>query len=68
MVEAVRGRGGPGLLPLTFVKSRLFGRFLVSMPYLNYGGVTSDDDGDGPAPRSTGRSSWPISSMSATCN
>src|SRR5689334_23095342 len=34
-----------GVLPLVFLKSRLFGRFLVSVPYLNYGGVlasTSD--------------------------
>ena len=27
-----------GVLPLTRVKSRLFGHFLVSMPFLNYGG------------------------------
>ena len=44
MVEAVRGREVRGLLPLAFVKSLAFGRFLVSMPYLNYGGVTSDDE------------------------
>ncbi|MBI4167032.1 MAG: FemAB family PEP-CTERM system-associated protein [Acidobacteria bacterium] len=28
-----------GVLPLFLVKSRLFGRFLVSLPFLNYGGV-----------------------------
>jgi len=27
-----------GVLPLTFVSSRLFGRILCSMPYVNYGG------------------------------
>jgi len=33
-----------GLLSLVFLKSPLFGRFLVSLPYLNYGGVISTDD------------------------
>lgn len=33
-----------GVLPLLFVNSRLFGRFLVSLPYLNWGGVISEDD------------------------
>jgi serine/alanine adding enzyme len=27
-----------GVLPLVWVRSRLFGRFLISMPFLNYGG------------------------------
>ncbi len=27
-----------GVLPLVWVRSRLFGRYLVSMPFLNYGG------------------------------
>jgi FemAB-related protein (PEP-CTERM system-associated) len=31
-----------GVLPLVFVSSRLFGRFLVSMPFVNYGGVLTD--------------------------
>ncbi len=30
-----------GLLPLVFVKSWLFGNHLVSMPFLNYGGILS---------------------------
>lgn len=30
-----------GFLPLCFVKSRLFGRFLVSLPYLNSAGVAT---------------------------
>ncbi|MEX0774949.1 MAG: FemAB family XrtA/PEP-CTERM system-associated protein [Phycisphaeraceae bacterium] len=32
-----------GYLPLALVASRLFGRFLVSLPYLNRGGVVADD-------------------------
>lgn len=31
-----------GVLPLVYVQSVLFGRFLVSLPYLNYGGVVSE--------------------------
>jgi serine/alanine adding enzyme len=31
-----------GVLPLVFVSSRLFGRFLVSMPFVNYGGVLTE--------------------------
>ena len=32
-----------GALPLVAMKSLLFGRFLASMPYLNYGGLLADD-------------------------
>lgn len=32
-----------GVLPLVFVSSRLFGRFLVSMPSVNYGGVLTEN-------------------------
>jgi serine/alanine adding enzyme len=32
-----------GWLPLAYVRSLLFGKFLVSLPYLNYGGVLADD-------------------------
>jgi FemAB-related protein (PEP-CTERM system-associated) len=28
-----------GILPLVFMQSRLFGRFLVSLPFFNYGGL-----------------------------
>ena len=31
-----------GVLPLVLLSSRLFGRFLVSLPFLNYGGVVTD--------------------------
>lgn len=33
-----------GVLPLVGIRSRLFGRFLVSMPFLNYGGPLGDED------------------------
>ena len=33
-----------GLLPLALVKSILFGRFLVSLPYVNSAGVIADSD------------------------
>ena len=31
-----------GVLPLVYMSSRLFGRFLVSVPFVNYGGVLAD--------------------------
>jgi serine/alanine adding enzyme len=34
-----------GILPLVRVKSRLFGHYLVSMPYVNYGGPLGTEDG-----------------------
>jgi FemAB-related protein (PEP-CTERM system-associated) len=34
-----------GVLPLVQIKSLLFGRTLTSLPFLNYGGVVSDDAG-----------------------
>ena len=33
-----------GYLPVTLVRSRLFGRFLVSLPYLNRAGLVADDE------------------------
>ena len=33
-----------GILPLVVLKSRLFGRFMVSMPYFNYGGLLCDHE------------------------
>jgi FemAB-related protein (PEP-CTERM system-associated) len=41
--EAVEQGRTRGVLPLSFVKSAFFGRFLVSLPYLNSGGVIADD-------------------------
>jgi serine/alanine adding enzyme len=43
-VTAFRGDRLVGLLPLCYVRSLLFGRFLVSLPYLNTGGVLADDE------------------------
>jgi FemAB-related protein (PEP-CTERM system-associated) len=40
-VEAVAGGCTVGFLPLAFVSSMLFGRFLVSLPYLNTNGVVA---------------------------
>jgi len=31
-----------GVLPLVLLNSRLFGRFLISMPFFNYGGLDAD--------------------------
>lgn len=42
-LAALRAGKIHGILPLTLVASRLFGRFLVSMPFINYGGVLADD-------------------------
>lgn len=40
---AARSAGGIcGVLPLVRFRSRIFGRFVVSMPFLNYGGVLAD--------------------------
>ena len=33
-----------GVLPLAIFKSRVFGRFAVSLPFVNYGGVCAEDD------------------------
>src|SRR5947209_4115227 len=43
-LEAAEGETTRGFLALAYVRSFLFGRFLVSLPYLNYGGVVADDD------------------------
>jgi FemAB-related protein (PEP-CTERM system-associated) len=42
-LEAVAGEETRGYLPLAYVRSLLFGRFLVGLPYLNSGGVVADD-------------------------
>lgn len=38
-----------GVLPLVQLKSRLFGNFMVSMPYFTYGGIAAKDAGATPA-------------------
>jgi FemAB-related protein (PEP-CTERM system-associated) len=42
IIEARRDGELVGLLPLALVESFLFGRYLVSLPYLNWAGVMSD--------------------------
>jgi FemAB-related protein (PEP-CTERM system-associated) len=42
-LAATSANGIEGVLPLVFFSSRVFGRFAVSMPFLNYGGVVADD-------------------------
>ena len=32
-----------GALPLVLLSSKMFGRFLVSLPFVNYGGILADD-------------------------
>ena len=41
---AARDKSGAivGILPLVHLQSRLFGNFMVSMPYFNYGGAIAD--------------------------
>jgi len=36
-------QGVAGVLPLAFFRSRLFGTFTVSLPFVNYGGVLADN-------------------------
>jgi FemAB-related protein (PEP-CTERM system-associated) len=43
-VEAVAEGRTRGLLALCYVRSVLFGRYLVSLPYVNYGGALADDN------------------------
>jgi len=38
-----------GVLPLVHLRSRLFGSFLISVPFLNYGGIVSDHPAAPPA-------------------
>jgi len=44
VLEAHRGERTVGVLFLANVRSLLFGRFLVSLPYINTAGVLADDD------------------------
>lgn len=41
---ALRDETVVGVLPLTHVSSTLFGSLLVSLPFVNYGGILADDD------------------------
>jgi serine/alanine adding enzyme len=44
LVEALSSGRTVGLLPLAFVRSLIFGRFLVSLPYVNSAGVIAAND------------------------
>lgn len=44
-LAAIRDGVLVGVLPLVLVRSRLFGRHLVSMPFLDSGGLCTDGDG-----------------------
>ena len=44
VVGAIRGSRVLGGIPLVHMRSPLFGNFLVSMPYFNYGGVCAEAD------------------------
>jgi FemAB-related protein (PEP-CTERM system-associated) len=44
LLAAERGGRITGVLPLVLMRSRLFGRFAVSLPFLNAGGLIADDD------------------------
>jgi len=43
-LAARRGEEVTGILPLTMFRSALFGRAVVSLPFLNYGGLLASDD------------------------
>lgn len=42
-IEALKADTAVGILPLCFLHTQLFGKFLVGMPYLNVGGVIAQD-------------------------
>jgi FemAB-related protein (PEP-CTERM system-associated) len=42
-LAATRDSRVVGVLPLVLFDSRLFGRFVASVPFLNYGGILADD-------------------------
>lgn len=44
VLAALEGQVVRGFLGLVAVHSWLFGRFLVSLPYLNYGGILAEDE------------------------
>jgi FemAB-related protein (PEP-CTERM system-associated) len=43
-LTARRGPVTVGILPLVLFRSRLFGRFVVSLPFCNYGGMLASDE------------------------
>lgn len=43
-LQATRGGKVTGVLALAHIQSRLFGKFMVSLPYINSSGIVADDD------------------------
>src|SRR4029453_15879655 len=43
---AIDGHAIKGTLPLFLIRSPLFGRLLVTAPYLSYGGLIDDEDNE----------------------
>src|SRR5882724_8480982 len=41
---AVERESVRGVLPLFLIRSRIFGRFLATAPYLSYGGLLADEE------------------------
>jgi FemAB-related protein (PEP-CTERM system-associated) len=44
LIKTTRDQRATGVLPLVKVSGPLFGKFLVSLPYINTGGVWAEDD------------------------
>lgn len=44
VLESSSGGRVTGILPLAYMHSAVFGRFLVSLPYLNTGGIVASDE------------------------
>jgi hypothetical protein len=42
-LAAESSEGVAGVLPLVFFRSRVFGTFTVSLPFVNYGGILADN-------------------------
>lgn len=45
LLATASGGAVQGVLPLVRLKSLLFGDYMVSLPFVNYGGVVADDEG-----------------------
>lgn len=43
-LAAMKGDGIIGVLPVVYMKSRLFGKVMCSMPFVNYGGICADSE------------------------
>jgi FemAB-related protein (PEP-CTERM system-associated) len=43
-LAALRGDAITGILPLVLFRSALFGKFAISLPFVNYGGIVADDE------------------------